>query len=94
MNSSTQRLQSEVKLIAELKTVIKNADALLKDTEQLSGEAYLAARINLVRTLDTAKMALAKFEDFKLATIIDAAYAANRFFRDQSGETVTLHAFD
>ncbi len=93
MDKPETNLQSQERLIGDLRLVIENAEELLKNTDQYTNTVYQNARAKLALALQTANEELARFEDAQLARMIAATHAANLRNADLSGEARILRAF-
>ncbi len=94
MDGPGHNLQTQERLIGDLRLVIENAEELLKNTDQYTSANYKTARAKLALALHAATEELARFEDAQLARMIEATHAANHFFNDQTGEAKLLRAFE
>ena len=88
----SQRTQEQ--LIDDLRLVIDNAEELLNNTGSYTGTHYQNARAKLVHALHAATLELAKFEDARLARMIEATRAANALHAADNAEQKLLRAFD
>jgi ElaB/YqjD/DUF883 family membrane-anchored ribosome-binding protein len=93
MDAPEPSIQTQERLIGDLRQVIENAEELLKNTGQYSGALHQSARGKLVSALNTATEELARFEDAQLNRMIAATHAANKLFNDTTGEARLLRAF-
>lgn len=87
------REQSQAQLIGDLRTIIDNAEELLKSTDHCEGALYRTARAKLSIALEAANMELARYEDAQLERMLAATRAANERCRDLTGEQRILRAF-
>jgi ElaB/YqjD/DUF883 family membrane-anchored ribosome-binding protein len=93
MDGPEQKLQTQERLIGDLRQVIENAEELLKNTDQYTSALYRSARAKLTQALLAATEELARFEDAQLARMIAATHAANLLYCDRSGEAKLMRAF-
>ena len=93
MDKPETNLQSQERLIGDLRLVIENAEELLKNTDQYTNTVYQNARAKLALALQTANQELAHFEDAQLARMIAATDAANARNAETNGEARILRAF-
>lgn len=84
---------TQERLIDDLRQVIENAEALLKNTDQYTSAPYQHARARLSVALNVANEELARCEDAQLQRMMAATREANERFADQSGEARILRAF-
>ena len=88
MDSPEQTPQTQERLIGDLRLVIENAEELLKNTDQYTSVLYQSARAKLSMALNAATEELARFEDAKIARMIEATADASL-----SGEERIMRAF-
>jgi len=93
MDGPEHSIQTQERLIGDLRQVIENAEELLKNTDQYNSALYQQARAKLSQALQAATEELARFEDAQLARMIAATHAANQLHNDRTGETRLLRAF-
>lgn len=93
MDHSEHPLQSQDELIGDLRSVIDNAEELLKNTGDCNGALYHHARAKLSVALEAANQELARYEDAQLQRMLAATRAANEVCRDLTGEQRLLRAF-
>lgn len=93
MDGPEPSLQTQERLIGDLRQVIENAEELLKNTDQYTSTLYQSARAKLAQALRAATEELARFEDAQLTRMIDATHAANILHQDRTGEAKLLRAF-
>lgn len=94
MQSPEQNIQTQERLIGDLRMVIENAEELLKNTDQYTSVLYQGARAKLALALQAATEELARFEDVQLTRMISSTHAANLRFNDLTGEEKLFRAFD
>jgi ElaB/YqjD/DUF883 family membrane-anchored ribosome-binding protein len=93
-SSPDQSMQTQERLIGDLRMVIENAEELLKNTDKYTSAIYQNARAKLALALHAATEELGRFEDAQLERMIEATRVASELFRDQTGEAKILRAFD
>ncbi len=93
MDSPQHSPQTQESLIGDLRLVIENAEELLKNTDQYTSVLYQNARAKLALALNAATEELARFEDAKLARMMEATRLANAQHADQGGEARLMRAF-
>ena len=93
MDSPEEKTQTQERLIGDLRLVIENAEALLKNTDQYTSVLYQNARAKLALALSAATEELARFEDAKLGRMIEATNAASVRDADFTGEARIMSAF-
>jgi ElaB/YqjD/DUF883 family membrane-anchored ribosome-binding protein len=93
MDGPEHSMQTQERLIGDLRQVIENAEELLKNTDQYNSQLYQNARAKLAQALHAATEELARFEDAQLTRMIEATHAANHLHNDITGEARLLRAF-
>ncbi len=93
MDGPEQNMQTQERLIGDLRQVIENAEELLKNTDQYNSQLYQHARAKLAQALRTATEELARFEDAQLERMIELTHAANVLHSDATGEARLFRAF-
>ncbi|MDB5934567.1 MAG: hypothetical protein JWQ01_1911 [Massilia sp.] len=93
MDRPEQSVQTQERLIGDLRLVIENAEELLKNTDQYSSLLYQSARAKLALALSAATEELARFEDAQLERMIGATNASSAKHGDKTGEARLLRAF-
>jgi ElaB/YqjD/DUF883 family membrane-anchored ribosome-binding protein len=93
MDGHEQNIQTQERLIGDLRQVIENAEELLKNTDQYHSQLYQNARAKLAQALHTATEELARCEDAQLSRMIELTHAASLLFGDTTGEARLLRAF-
>jgi len=93
MDGPEHSIQTQERLIGDLRQVIENAEELLKNTDQYNGALYQQARAKLSQALHAATEELARFEDAQLTRMIAATHAANLLHNDRTGEARLMRAF-
>lgn len=94
MDQPEQGTRSQERLIGDLRQVIENAEALLRNTDKYTSSLYQGARARLELALVAATAELARFEEEQVTRMMDATLAANALYRDQTGEARVLRAFE
>ena len=94
MSDPEHTIQSQEKLIGDLRQVIENAQELLKNTGQHTGLVYQQARARLNQALQSATTELAQFEQAQLVRMMDATRSANERHGDRTGEAKLMRAFN
>ena len=93
MGSPERDMQTQERLIGDLRQVIENAEELLKNTDHYTSVLYQSARAKLAQALLAATAELERFEDAQLGRMIDATREANMHHNDASGEAKVMRAF-
>jgi ElaB/YqjD/DUF883 family membrane-anchored ribosome-binding protein len=86
-------MQTQERLIGDLRQVIENAEELLKNTDHYTSVLYQSARAKLAQALLAATAELERFEDAQLDRMMDATHEANLLHNDASGEAKMMRAF-
>jgi len=92
-DSDDKQLQTQERLIGDLRQVIENAEELLKNTDQYTGTPYHAARAKLALAVLAATEELERCEDSQVQRMIEATHRANVLHRDPTGEAKLMRAF-
>ena len=93
METPEQSSTTQQRLIGDLRSVIENAEELLKNTDHYTGVVYQTARAKLAVALNVANEELARFEEEQLERMIEATREANERHQDRTGEERILRAF-
>jgi len=93
MDSPEHDMQTQERLIGDLRQVIENAEELLKNTDHYTSVLYQSARAKLAQALLAATAELERFEDAQLDRMIEATHEANQLHNDSSGEARVMRAF-
>lgn len=80
------------KMMDELKSVIKDAEHLLKNTEKQEGEAFKAARAKFEATLKNAKKEMLDLEENVVEKIKDAAHTTDKYVKDHPWNMIAVGA--
>lgn len=81
------------KMMAELKSVIKDAENLLKNTEQQANEGFKSARAKFESTLTSAKSELLHLEENVVDKVKEAANTTDEYVKGHPWNSVGLGAF-
>ena len=87
--------QAEVttdQLVADLKTVMEDAEALLKATSTLTGEKIQEVRARAEESLRQAKVRLSEVEEEALRRAREVAEAADEYVRENPWQSVGIAA--
>jgi len=93
MDTPEQSSTTQQRLIGDLRSVIENAEELLKNTDHYTGLVYQTARAKLAVALNVANEELARFEEEQLERMLAATHEANERYQDRTGEERILRAF-
>ena len=93
METPEQSSTTQQRLIGDLRSVIENAEELLKNTDHYTGLVYQTARAKLAVALNVANEELARFEEEQLERMLEATREANERYQDRTGEERILRAF-
>ncbi len=80
------------KLLEDLQTVVRDADALLKATSAQTGEKIQEIRGRAEESLRQARIRLAQVEELALQRARDAATAADEYVRQNPWQAVGIAA--
>jgi len=80
------------KMMGELKSVIKDAEELLKNTEQQAGEGFKSARAKFEATLNNARGELLHLEQDVVEKARDAARTTDEYVKGHPWQSVGLGA--
>ena len=92
MDATELKDSSRAKLITDVKAVIADAEAYLVASVGQTGEAYAAARMNLERTLDTAKSQMAETHRELAEKMRAAAGATDVYVHERPWESIAVGA--
>lgn len=87
--------QAEVttdQLVADLKTVMEDAEALLKATSTLTGEKIQEVRARAEESLRQAKVRLSEVEEEAMRRAREVAEAADEYVRENPWQSVGIAA--
>jgi ElaB/YqjD/DUF883 family membrane-anchored ribosome-binding protein len=93
MDTQDERSRTQEQLIGDLRLVIENAEALLKNTDRYTSVLYQDARARLAVALTVANDELSRCEEAQLDRMIGTTQAASLEHADTSGEARILRAF-
>lgn len=80
------------KLMGELKSVIKDAESLLKNTENQASEGFKSARAKFESTLSNAKRELSGLEENVVDKVKEAAHTTDEYVKGHPWNSVGLGA--
>lgn len=80
------------KMMGELKSVIKDAENLLKNTEKQEGEAFKLARAKFEATVKNAKSELLDLEECVVEKIKDAAHTTDQYVKEHPWNMIGVGA--
>lgn len=83
---------SREKMMGELKAVIRDAEVLLKNTEQPAGEGFKSARLKFESTLNSAKDELLHLEENVVEKVKEVAHTTDEYVKDHPWNSVGLGA--
>ncbi|MES2936000.1 MAG: DUF883 family protein [Pseudomonadota bacterium] len=89
-NAANDSVSARDKLMRDLKLVIKDAEELLTQTGVQTGEGFKQAKAKFESTLSTAKTELGRLEETVIEKTKDAAYATDKFVKDNPWQSVGL----
>ena len=84
--------QHKDKLMHDLTQVIRDAEELLKNAEQQTGEGFTSARVKFESTLRNAKAEVARIEDMVVTKTKDAAHATDVYVKENPWQSVGIAA--
>jgi ElaB/YqjD/DUF883 family membrane-anchored ribosome-binding protein len=79
-------------LVADLKTVMEDAEALLKATSTLTGEKIQGVRARAEESLRQAKVRLSEVEEEAMRRAREVAEAADEYVRENPWQSVGIAA--
>jgi ElaB/YqjD/DUF883 family membrane-anchored ribosome-binding protein len=80
------------KLLEDLQTVVRDADALLRATSAQTGEKIQEVRARAEQSLKQARVRLAEVEELALARAKEAAGAADEYVRENPWQSIGIAA--
>jgi ElaB/YqjD/DUF883 family membrane-anchored ribosome-binding protein len=89
---SAEIVGSREKLISDFKTVVADAEELLKATATVAGDQANMARARVKESLGDAKARLAAAEEVAVARAKEAAQATDEFVHDHPWKAIGLAA--
>ncbi|MFZ6692188.1 DUF883 family protein [Undibacterium sp. SXout20W] len=84
--------QQNDKLMDDLNQVIRDAEDLLKNTDQQSGEGFKAAKARFENTLKNAKAELARVEEIVVTRTKEAAKATDVYVKENPWQSAGIAA--
>lgn len=79
-------------LMSDLKSVIQDAEAWLRNGSHMTGEELQAAKAKFERTLTTAKTEIIRIEEAVVETTKYAAKATDEFVHENPWKAITVSA--
>ncbi|MBL8264945.1 DUF883 family protein [Steroidobacter sp.] len=92
MNAQAEVEVNTDQLVADLKTVVQDAEALLKATSALTGEKIQEVRARAEQSLRQAKERLSEVEEEALRRAREIADAADEYVRENPWQSVGIAA--
>lgn len=92
MNANEISTEGRDKIMSELKSVIKDAEELMKNTEQQAGEGFKLAKAKFESTLRSAKSELLHLEETIVERAKDAMHTTDEYVKDHPWKSVGLGA--
>ncbi len=89
MNSVDQHKEN---LMRELNQVLKDAEDLIKNSEQQAGEGFQSAKDKLQATLKTAKKEIQHIEEVAIKKTKEAAHATDAYVHENPWKTAGIAA--
>lgn len=89
MNSADQH---KANLMRELNQVLKDAEELIKNSEQQTGDGFQSAKEKLESTLKNAKQEIHRIEEVVVQKTKDAAHATDAYVHDNPWKTAGIAA--
>ena len=90
--NNTASQEARDKLMGDLKVVIRDAEELLRNTGQQTGDGFKAAKAKFENTLINAKHQLHSLEDAVVWRTKEAARATDQYVSDHPWQSVGLAA--
>jgi ElaB/YqjD/DUF883 family membrane-anchored ribosome-binding protein len=84
--------QHKENLLRELNQVLKDAEDLIKNSEQQAGEGFQSAKDKLEATLKSAKYEMHKIEDKVVKTVKESAKATDAYVHENPWKTAGIAA--
>lgn len=84
--------QHKEKLMHDLNQVIRDAEDLLKNSEQQAGEGYKSAKARFEHTLKNAKAEVTRLEDAVVTKAKDAAHATDVYVKENPWQSAGIAA--
>ncbi|WP_035626750.1 YqjD family protein [Herminiimonas sp. CN] len=92
MNINEISTEGRDRIMGELKSVIKDAEEMMKNTEQQTGEGFKNARAKFESTLRNAKTELVHLEETIVERAKDAMHTTDEYVKDHPWKSVGLGA--
>ncbi|NMM26565.1 MAG: DUF883 domain-containing protein [Glaciimonas sp.] len=92
MNSNEINTEGRDRIMGELKSVITDAEELMKNTEQQVGEGFKVARAKFESTLRSAKSELLHLEETIVERTKDVIHTTDEYVQDHPWKSVGLGA--
>lgn len=92
MDATSQANDARDKVAGDMKSVISDAEELLRNTQQQAGESFLAAKAKFEATLSSAKTELIRMEEEMVARTKEAALATDQYVKEHPWQSVGLAA--
>lgn len=94
MNDTTSRdlHESQARLAKDLKTIVRDAEELLRHAVKDAGQGYGEARSRLEESLNSAKAELASAEQAVIDGVYEAGRAADRYVHRHPWESIGIGA--
>lgn len=80
------------KLMSDLNQIIKDAESLLQNSEQQTGEGFKAAKARFEATLKNTKEEILRLEEAVLAKTKDAARATDEYVKENPWQSAGVAA--
>jgi ElaB/YqjD/DUF883 family membrane-anchored ribosome-binding protein len=84
--------QHKENLLRELNQVLKDAEDLIKNSEQQAGEGFQSAKDKLEATLKSAKHEIHRIEDKVVKTVKESAQATDAYVHENPWKTAGIAA--
>ena len=84
--------QHKENLLRELNQVLKDAEELIKNSEQQAGEGFQSAKDKLEATLKSAKHEIHRIEDKVVKTVKESAQATDAYVHENPWKTAGIAA--
>jgi ElaB/YqjD/DUF883 family membrane-anchored ribosome-binding protein len=84
--------QHKENLLRELNQVLKDAEDLIKNSEQQAGEGFHSAKDKLEATLKSAKHEMHRIEDKVVKTVKESAKATDAYVHENPWKTAGIAA--
>ena len=92
MNPNEINTDGRDKMMGELKSVITDAEELMKNTEQQAGEGFRIAKAKFETTLRSAKTELVHLEETIVERTKDVMHNTDEYVKDHPWKSVGLGA--